>query len=85
MQEIVYSRAEAARQAGRQAALRTRTFSQWVYDKLFGRGRELPLQADGIAIALAALLGVMVYLAALGLAASFILGQFAGNWETGRH
>lgn len=74
---------KAAQQAVR-AGSGARTLSQWLYEKLFGRGRELPLQADGIAIALAALLGVMVYLAALGLAASFILGQFASAWESGR-
>ncbi len=84
MQKTVLESGRRAMTASRTAGKQARTLSQWLYDKLFGRGRELPLQADGIAIALAALLGVMVYLAALGLAASFILGQFASAWESGR-
>lgn len=76
--------AKAASKGAVTAARRTRSLSQWLYDKLFGRGRELPLQADGMAVALAALLGVMVYLAAIGLAATVILGQFASGWEAGR-
>ena len=74
----------ALTEAGRNVGRRAKTFSQRLYDWLFGRGRELPLQADGIAIALAALLGIMVYLAALGLSAGTVLGDLAATWEQAR-
>lgn len=74
----------AVRQIGGRVGRGAHTFGQRVYEWLFGRGRELPLQADGIAIALAALLGVMVYLAALGLASSGVLHGLAQRWEYAR-
>lgn len=74
----------AIKSAGKKAGRHAKTFSQRLYDWLFGRGRELPLQADGIAIALAALLGIMVYLAALGLSAGTVLGDLAATWEQAR-
>jgi cell division transport system permease protein len=54
---------------------------QRVYRWLFGRGRELPLQADGTALALCALLAVMVFLAALGITGSRVLGALTDDWS----
>lgn len=51
-----------------------------LYQWLFGRGQELPLQADGTAVALCALLAVMVFLAALGLTASSALTMLTQTW-----
>lgn len=51
------------------------------YQWLFGRGQELPLQADGTAVALCALLAVMVFLAALGLTGSSTLTALTETWS----
>lgn len=51
-----------------------------MYNWLFGRGYELPLQADGTAVALCALLAVMVFLAALGLTGSSTLTMLTSSW-----
>lgn len=50
------------------------------YQWLFGRGQELPLQADGTAVALCALLAVMVFLASLGLTGSSALTALTQTW-----
>ncbi|MGE3770959.1 MAG: cell division protein FtsX [Bdellovibrionales bacterium] len=54
---------------------------QRIYRWLFGRGRELPLAADGTALALCALLAVMVFLAALGLTGSRVLSTLTDSWS----
>lgn len=51
------------------------------YQSLFGRGQELPLQADGTAVALCALLAVMVFLASLGLTGSSALTALTQTWS----
>jgi cell division transport system permease protein len=56
-------------------------FGQRIYRWLFGRGRELPLQADGTAVALCALLAVMVFLAALGLTGGRVLSSLTDSWS----